>query len=78
SVSNSGPPLPADMHGRLFAAMVSLREARDADSVHLGLGLYIVRLVAEYHHGRVQAATQEGGTGAVFTLLLPQQRSNPN
>lgn len=75
SVSNPGPALPADMRGRLFEAMVSLREPRKADTVHLGLGLYVVRLVADYHHGSAHAATRDDGNGAVFTLLLPRDRS---
>ncbi|MEQ9395090.1 ATP-binding protein [Haliea sp.] len=71
AVSNTGPPLPADLQGRLFEAMVSLRQRQSADSVHLGLGLYIVKLVADYHHGSVRADNRDDGKGAVFTLLLP-------
>ncbi|MEQ9462035.1 MAG: ATP-binding protein [Haliea sp.] len=74
AVSNTGPSLPADMQGRLFAAMVSLRRRTAADSVHLGLGLYIVKLVADYHHGSVHADNREDGKGAVFTLILPGAR----
>ncbi len=71
AVSNIGPLLPADMQGHLFAAMVSLRQRNPAESVHLGLGLYIVKLVADYHHGSVRADNRDDGKGAVFTLLLP-------
>ncbi len=74
AVSNTGPPLPADMLGRLFSAMVSLRRRTAAESVHLGLGLYIVKLVADYHHGSVRADNRDDGTGAVFTLVLPAAR----
>ena len=53
AVENDGPPLPEAMVTRLFDSMVSLR-APDAPrgEAHLGLGLYIVRLVAEFHGGR--------------------------
>jgi len=34
------------------------------------LGLYIVRLVAEFHGGRATAANLSQG-GAVFTVMLP-------
>ncbi|MFU8764315.1 MAG: ATP-binding protein [Haliea sp.] len=71
AVSNVGPLLPATMQGRLFEALVSLRRRSDNDSVHLGLGLYIVKLVADYHHGSVQADNREDGKGAEFTLILP-------
>jgi two-component system sensor histidine kinase ChvG len=62
SVSNAGPPLPA--RGRLFDSMVSLREPAEREAAHLGLGLYIVRLVAEFHgdgrgHGDLRALRRE-------------------
>lgn len=71
AVSNPGPPLPADLQGRLFEAMVSLRQRTAAESVHLGLGLYVVKLVADYHHGSVRANNRDDGKGAIFTLILP-------
>src|SRR5690606_35133263 len=58
-MANSGPILPAEMQDRLFDSLVSLRDgsARGAGEIpHLGLGLHVVRLVAELHHGRASAA----------------------
>lgn len=72
SVENDGPPLPDKL--RLFDSMVSLREgATGADGAHLGLGLYIVRLVAEFHGGRVRASnlTPDGGARFEVVILLP-------
>ena len=73
AVENDGPPLPEATVARLFDSMVSLREpgARREEG-HLGLGLYIVRLVAEFHGGKVRA-TNLAGSGARFEveLLLP-------
>ena len=37
-----------------------------------GLGLYLVRLVAEAHGGSVSIADRQGG-GTTFALTLPQQ-----
>ena len=75
TVTNVGPPLPEAMAGRLFDSMVSMRapEARKAQAgvPHLGLGLYIVRLIAEFHGGRVHAANREDGAGVVLTVILP-------
>lgn len=71
AVANTGPPLPDEMQGRLFEAMVSVRQRNAAESVHLGLGLYIVKLVADYHHGSVRADNRDDGKGAVLTLVLP-------
>jgi dedicated sortase system histidine kinase len=69
-VSNTGPQLPADMHGRLFESMVSMRREASHDP-HLGLGLYIVRLITEFHGGHVTAANREDSSGVVIKLFFP-------
>jgi signal transduction histidine kinase len=70
-LANQGPPLPAAMQGRLFDSLVSLRDkATPGDVPHLGLGLYVVRLVAERHGGSVSARNLEDGSGVAFTLTL--------
>ena len=71
TVSNSGPLLPEAMRGRLFESMVSVRAGAQAREPHLGLGLYIVRLIAEFHGGRVTAANRADGSGVEFTLRVP-------
>jgi len=35
------------------------------------LGLYIVKLIAEFHGGTARAANREDAGGAVFTVTLP-------
>jgi signal transduction histidine kinase len=69
--SNSGPPLPPDIAGRLFDAMVSVRKEAGGDNPHLGLGLYIVRLIAEFHGGRASARNWDGGGGVVLQIHFP-------
>jgi signal transduction histidine kinase len=71
SVSNDGPPLPDGMQGRLFDSMVSVRATGDAGAPHLGLGLYIVRVIAEFHGGYAQAANRTDGTGVIVVVTLP-------
>ncbi len=70
SVSNQGPSLPEAMGGELFSSMVSLREHK-GEEPHLGLGLYLVRLVCEFHGGRAEAENLPNGGGVCFRLLLP-------
>jgi signal transduction histidine kinase len=76
-VSNEGPPLPAEIADRLFDSMVSVRsdrsgaEARRPSVPHLGLGLYIVRLVAEFHGGSAHAANRADTAGVEVTVTLP-------
>jgi signal transduction histidine kinase len=59
------------MRGRLFESMVSVRTGRAGDEPHLGLGLYIVRLIAEFHGGRAIAANRPDGNGVMFELRFP-------
>jgi len=75
AVANQGPPLPANMAGQLFDFLVSVRESgqRRAEQPHLGLGLYLVRLVAEMHGGSVGTENLTGGSGVRFTVVLPDR-----
>jgi dedicated sortase system histidine kinase len=72
-VSNEGPQLPEQMQGRLFESMVSIRPHKDCREPHLGLGLYIVRLIAEFHQGEASACNREDGKGVTVTITLPIQ-----
>jgi signal transduction histidine kinase len=71
-VANAGPMLPAAMQERLFDSLVSVRErsARGGETPHLGLGLYIARLVAELHRGVAAAANLPDGDGVEFSLTM--------
>jgi dedicated sortase system histidine kinase len=69
-VGNDGPLIPQALMGRLFESLFEQRQGRD-DKPHFGLGLYIVRLVAEFHGGSAVAANREDGSGVVFTITLP-------
>ncbi|KZC21110.1 MULTISPECIES: ATP-binding protein [Rhodanobacter] len=70
-LANQGPPLPAAMQGRLFDSLVSLRDkTTPGGAPHLGLGLYVVRLVAERHAGVASARNLDDGSGVAFSLVL--------
>jgi signal transduction histidine kinase len=70
-VENPGPPLPAHLEGRLFESLWQSRA--DGDSrPHFGLGLYIVRLIAEFHGGEATAISLPGGSGARVSVRLPR------
>jgi signal transduction histidine kinase len=68
SASNPGPPLPDKMRTQLFDSMISVR-CRGNDE-HLGLGLYIARLIAEGHGGSIRAENTDDGV--TFEVQLPR------
>ncbi|MGB5489563.1 MAG: ATP-binding protein, partial [Woeseiaceae bacterium] len=68
SVSNPGPPLPERMRTQMFDSMVSVRPG-DSDR-HLGLGLYIARLVVVGHGGNISADNIDGGV--LIQVRLPR------
>jgi two-component system sensor histidine kinase ChvG len=70
AVDNDGPRIPDEVLKHLFESLYEQRSGRD-DKPHFGLGLYIVRLIAEFHGGTASAANREDGGGAVFTVVLP-------
>jgi len=69
-VENSGPTLPDEMQANLFESMVSVREKR-GEQPHLGLGLYIARLIVEFHHGSIIATNRTQQDGVRFNIDLP-------
>ena len=70
SVRNEGPLLPPLLDNRLFESLVTSRSSVNGKP-HLGLGLYIVRLIADFHRGTVNATNLPDDTGVVVSLDLP-------
>lgn len=69
-VRNWGKVLPETIESQLFQPMVSKRIATTEQSQpHLGLGLYIVKLVVNKHRGRVKAENWQHGVE--FSVELP-------
>lgn len=73
SVANPGPSLPEGMERYLFDSLVSVRNENKSstDKAHLGLGLYIVKLIVACHGGNIRAQNQPE-TGVVFEIKLPR------
>jgi signal transduction histidine kinase len=71
-VDNPGPTIPPDTLGRLFESLWQSRAGgSESDSrPHFGLGLYIVRLIAEFHGGNASAANLPDDSGARFSVRL--------
>ena len=69
-VMNEGLNLPRDIG--LFESMVSVR--KDKGDSHLGLGLYIAKVIAEFHGGTIELDNRSDTQGVIATLGLPLLR----
>lgn len=75
SVSNEGSRLSDAMQTQLFQKMVSVRDDEN-NGTHLGLGLHIVKLIAEFHNGTVRAYNLINKAGVCFEVRLPLSSDN--
>jgi len=69
-VADRGAGVPENVRARLFEKFGSVEEAQGGERRGVGLGLYLVKLVATAHGGRAEAREREGG-GTTFGLYLP-------
>ena len=68
SVEDDGPGIPEELHDKVFERFYRGEGDRSGSS---GLGLSIVRAVAESHHGSVRLEEPLDGRGARFVVRLP-------
>src|SRR5690349_13107167 len=70
-VADSGIGIPADMLPRIFDLFVQAHHTIDRSRGGLGIGLTLVKRLAELHGGTVTAASDGDGRGSTFTVRLP-------
>jgi len=70
SIANLGCLLPENMQDQLLESMVSVRKQQNSTQPHLGLGLYIAKIIAEYHKGGLDINNLKGDTGVIVTLAF--------
>jgi signal transduction histidine kinase len=70
-VINTGPLLADGNNEALFQQLVTYRDNSD-EKTHLGLGLFITRLIAEHHGGTVTASNLTDKSGVSFCVSLPR------
>ena len=69
-VINYGQTLPEEMGDQLFNSMITVRNKNKDGKLHLGLGLYISRLIAEFHGGEITAHNLDDQSGVCFTVWI--------
>ncbi|WP_158966070.1 proteobacterial dedicated sortase system histidine kinase [Paraglaciecola sp. L3A3] len=68
TVVNQGSVLPEDMQYQLLDSMVSVRKQKNSEQPHLGLGLYIAKIIAQFHHGDIRIDNLKDKSGVVVSL----------
>jgi signal transduction histidine kinase len=71
TVTDTGPGIAASFLPHVFEPFRQADSSSRRQHGGLGLGLSIVRHIAELHGGQVQAANRKPGPGAVFTVSFP-------
>ena len=69
SVSNRGPVMNEAVLKSAFDSMVSHRGPQNR--LHFGLGLYVVRVIAEHHGGVAKAVNLPDSSGVAMVVQLP-------
>ncbi|MDQ3646204.1 MAG: HAMP domain-containing histidine kinase [Actinomycetota bacterium] len=73
-VQDEGEGIPPSRHQEIFERF--RRGAGSQASDGAGLGLSIVKAIAEAHHGRVELASR-AGAGSTFTVVIPVDQPSP-
>ena len=73
-VRDGGPGIPIEEQARIFERFSRGGHARGEEGA--GLGLSIIKAIAEAHGGRVEVESRPG-RGATFTIVIPEQRAEP-
>jgi len=70
-VADQGIGIPADMLPKIFDLFVQAHQTIDRSRGGLGIGLTLVRRLAELHGGGVRAESKGDGHGSTFTVRMP-------
>ena len=71
SLTNSGATIPTDMLEAVFDSMISIRPGNPDNRLHFGMGLHVVRVIAEHHGGSVSIENVTEPDGVKVSVNLP-------
>ncbi len=71
SVSDSGIGIAPESLSSIFDIFTQVDDSLSRQSGGLGIGLWLVRMLVELHHGEVQASSEGLSRGSTFRVKLP-------
>lgn len=71
SIADDGQGIAAEFLPNVFQQFQQGDEKASTDRSGLGLGLSIVKILAEKHNGQIRAESEGAGRGSTFTVTLP-------
>ena len=69
-VSDDGPGIPEEYHGRVFEIFRKLKPRDEVEGS--GMGLSIVKKLTEALGGKVEILSEDGKRGTTFTVHIPK------
>lgn len=78
-IEDDGPGIPEDKLENIFEKYYQIDSNSSTGGTYnygTGIGLYFTRRLVALHHGYIKAGNKVGG-GAVFTIIIPVERSKP-
>lgn len=69
-LNNQGKFIDKDKLNSIFSSLTSYR-TKKAQDAHLGIGLYIARLISQFHNGKLEALNNEHNQSVSFILTIP-------
>jgi CheY-like chemotaxis protein len=77
TVSDSGIGIPADKLESVFEMFAQINSTNDRGHAGLGIGLTLVKRLAEMHGGTIEVASRGQNLGTTFRLRLPALPAPP-
>ena len=76
TVQNFGNPIPQERQEEIFRFISTKKDGEDRNMKSWGMGLYLVKIVAEAHGGKVNLTSTEQ-EGTTFELILKKAANDP-